>query len=179
MKMLEGEKIRLRAMEPADLDLLYRWENDPEVWTISNTQTPFSKFILQKFIESSPKDIYTEKQLRLMIEDRNTFKTIGIIDLFDFDPFHQRIGVGILISEKERGKGFAREAIRLVKSYVFGILQLHQIYCNIMDDNRISMELFTSEGFVVAGNKRQWIRTAEGFHDEFFLQCFRNNGEHK
>ena len=97
MQLLKGELVALRAMEPTDLELLYRWENDSDVWTISNTRTPFSKYVLKNFIETSSQDIYTAKQLRLMIDENATGETIGIIDLFDFDPFHLRVGVGILI----------------------------------------------------------------------------------
>ena len=49
---LQTEKVRLRAMEPRDVDLLYRWENDPEVWKVSDTMVPFSKFTLQEFIKT-------------------------------------------------------------------------------------------------------------------------------
>jgi diamine N-acetyltransferase len=86
---LKGRIISLRAVEPSDLDLLYQWENNPAVWHLSNTLTPFSKHILKEYIENAKHDIYVTKQLRLMI---NTKKhgTVGCIDLFDFDPTKSR-----------------------------------------------------------------------------------------
>ena len=83
---LQTEHVRLRALEPHDVDLLYRWENDPEVWKVSNTMTPFSKFTLQEFIKTSTTDIYASRQLRLMVEDWKG-NTIGTVDIFDFEPF--------------------------------------------------------------------------------------------
>ena len=173
MQLLKGELVALRAMEPTDLELLYRWENDSDVWTISNTRTPFSKYVLKNFIETSSQDIYTAKQLRLMINEKSTGNTIGIIDLFDFDPFHLRVGVGILIGKEYRQKGYAKESLQLLKEYAFEVLQVQQIFCNIMEDNEVSLSLFAKEGFQVFGNKRKWIRTNDGFKDELILQCFR------
>ena len=173
MQLLKGELVALRAMEPTDLELLYRWENDSDVWTISNTRTPFSKYVLKNFIETSSQDIYTAKQLRLMIDENATGETIGIIDLFDFDPFHLRVGVGILIGKEHRQKGYAKESLQLLKEYAFEVLQVQQVYCNIMEDNEVSLSLFAKEGFQVFGNKRKWIRTNDGFKDELILQCFR------
>lgn len=173
MEILKGNSISLRALEPTDLELLYQWENDPNVWTISNTQTPYSKYMLKKFIEASLQDIYTAKQLRLMMDELDGGKTVGIIDLFDFEPFHQRVGVGILISADSRHKGYAKEGIKLIKSYCFDVLQTEQVYCNILEDNEISLSLFQNEGFVIAGNKRRWIRVKDDFKDEIILQCLR------
>ena len=99
---LEFGKIRFRALEPEDIDLLFEWENDAEIWEISNTFEPFSKYILAKYIKDSQRDIYESKQIRMIIETIDS-KAVGAIDLFDFDPFHFRAGVGILIhDEKDR-----------------------------------------------------------------------------
>lgn len=174
MKALKGELISLRALEPEDLETLYRWENDPEVWTISNTHSPFSRFLLQKFIEVSGQDIYESKQLRLMMDCLKNGDTVGIIDLFEFDPYHNRIGIGILVDKKSRNKGYAGEAIRLARDYAFEILKVHQLFCNIMEDNEISLTLFLKSGFEITGNKKEWVRTENGYRNELILQCIRN-----
>jgi diamine N-acetyltransferase len=168
--MLKGEYIYLRALEPEDIDLLYRWENDTENWLISNTQAPFSRFVLEQYIASAHQDIYSAKQLRLIICDVNN-ATVGSIDLFDFDPANLRAGIGILIADKEnRGKGFAKEALALLVNYCFEVLNLHQLYCNITAGNEQSIALFEKQGFELVGTKKQWIRTSEGFTDELLLQ---------
>jgi diamine N-acetyltransferase len=170
---LKGQHILLRALEPEDIDVLYAWENDPENWGVSNTQTPFSRFVLEQYITTSHVDIYSAKQLRLVICDTDG-KAVGTIDLFDFDPNHLRAGVGILIADKtDRRKGFASEALELLKSYCFEILNLHQIYCNITTDNESSILLFQKHGFQITGIKKQWIRTESGFKDELLLQLIR------
>jgi len=65
---LENKTISLRAPEPEDLDLLYLWENNTEVWQISGTLVPFSRYVLKQYLENAGKDIYEMKQLRLIIQ---------------------------------------------------------------------------------------------------------------
>lgn len=167
---LKGQHIQLRAIEPSDIDVLYQWENDTETWMVSNTQSPFSRFVLEQYITSSHQDIYSVKQLRLIICNEEN-KAIGSIDLFDFDPNHLRAGVGILIAEKaDRKKGYASEALSLLMDYCFSVLNLHQLYCNITIDNEPSILLFQKHGFQITGMKKQWVRDGESFKDELLLQ---------
>jgi diamine N-acetyltransferase len=153
--------------------VLYNWENDEDNWAVSNTQTPFSRFVLEQYIASAHVDIYSTKQLRLMMCEPNK-KAIGTIDLFDFDPNNMRAGVGILIADKsDRRKGFASEALTLLTNYCFEILNLHQIYCNITTDNETSILLFQKHGFQITGIKKQWLRSGSTYKDELLLQLIR------
>ena len=165
------ENIRLRALEPEDLELLYEWENNDAYWPISNTVTPFSRFTLKRYLENSHKNIYETGQLRLMIDHIEDKVTIGTIDIFDFDPFHKRAGVGILIAnESYRRKGLASMSLNCLVEYCFKTLQLHQLYCNILANNSESMELFKKQGFVRAGIKKDWVHSADGYMDEHMFQ---------
>lgn len=171
MKTLEGKNVRLRAPEPEDLEYLYLWENDTDVWQVSNTIVPFSRFTLKKYIETSHLDIYENQQLRFMIDSVADNQTIGTIDLFDFDPYHHRAGVGILIGDPAfRGKGFADDALKVLIHYCFSKLMLHQLYCNIGSTNKQSLQLFERNGFVVVGEKKDWLRTQQGWASEYLLQ---------
>jgi len=170
--MIKNDKIILRALEPADADLLYHWENQMELWPVSNTLTPFSRHKIITYINQTDLDIYQTRQLRLMIDlpDNNKQQTIGMIDLFDFDPYHRRGGIGILIYKPEREKGYAKEAVALFSDYAFNHLGLHQLYCNIREDNIASIKLFESLNFTPIGRKKQWLKTPEGFKDELMYQ---------
>jgi diamine N-acetyltransferase len=170
---MTGKNIALRAVELSDADLIYQWENDPEIWQVSNTITPFSRYVIEQYILNSEQDIFTAKQLRLMIDhvSGKEIRTIGAIDLFDFEPLHRRAGVGILILNRERGHGYASEALELLKTYVFGTLQLHQLYCHITTDNTASLALFKKHGFVICGTRKDWLRLEDGWKEEHILQC--------
>ncbi|MBN1599603.1 MAG: GNAT family N-acetyltransferase [Bacteroidales bacterium] len=173
--MMEKQNLRisLRALEPSDVDILYDWENNCDIWFISSTLRPYSKYILKKYVENSHLDIYETRQLRMMIDliEDNKKRTVGSVDLFDFDPFHLRSGVGILIAEtKDRNRGIATLALIEIINYAFNILKLNQLYCNIAVKNKISLKLFKNMGFIVTGTKKQWLKTNEGYDDEYFLQ---------
>lgn len=86
MLTLTGHTIYLRALEPEDLDFIYALENNETVWEVSNTQTPYSRFLIRQYLENAHQDIYEAKQLRLAICLNETGETIGLIDIFDFDP---------------------------------------------------------------------------------------------
>jgi diamine N-acetyltransferase len=170
---MEYKNIRLRALEPEDLELLYSWENNETYWVYSNTVSPFSRFTLKRYIENSHKSIFETGQLRLMIDHIEDKKTIGTIDLFEFDPFHKRAGIGILIADESyRRKGFAAMSLKCLIQYCFKTLQLHQLYCNILANNTKSIELFKKQGFVEMGRKKDWIQTDNGYLDEYIFQLF-------
>lgn len=172
---MKSDRIKLRALEPKDVDVLFLWENDPEIWKVSNTTAPFSRFVLEQYIANSHQDIYTNKQLRLMIETTDDKKTaIGSIDLFDFDPKNKRAGIGILIEKAYRNNGYAAEALQILIDYAFGVLDMHQLFCNICHDNGVSLKLFKNAGFEIIGLKKEWIKKADGFQDEYLLQRIKN-----
>ncbi len=173
---IKSDSIYLRALEPSDLEVLYSIENDSRIWQISNTNAPYSKEVLSLYLQNAHQDIYTTKQLRLMICMLNTNQPIGTIDLFEFEPMHERVGVGILIFDEFRNKGFGTQSIQLVKEYVFKTLHLNQIYCNISVSNLTSIELFTKNNFVQIGVKKNWNKiSSTQFEDEIMFQCI--NGE--
>ncbi|MDR0384554.1 MAG: GNAT family N-acetyltransferase [Prevotellaceae bacterium] len=176
---LESDTIRLRAVEPSDIDILYLWENDPEIWTVGESITPYSRYELEKYILSEG-DIFANKQLRLMIDCKKNdgYHTVGTIDLFDFNPVHGRAGLGILIYLPEnRKKGYASESLNILIEYAFTVLNLRVLYCNISAGNRTSVRCFEKAGFKKCGIKRSWNNTPNGREDEIMLQLIRKEND--
>ena len=95
---MEDKKIRLRALEPEDLDFLYEIENDESLWEVGGTNEPYSRQVLLDYITTATADIYTDKQVRLIVENEQQ-EAVGIIDLMNFDPRHQRAELGIVIKK--------------------------------------------------------------------------------
>ncbi len=176
---MKGKNILLRALEPTDVDILYKWENDTSIWKISNTFVPFSKFIIEQYIINSHEDIYTTKQLRLMIdltdgEDKEN-KTVGTIDLFEFDPHNKRAGIAILIRKDKRQLGYASEALEILIDYAFNTLNLHQLFCNIDAQNKASLKLFCNFDFKIIGLKKDWTTYNDKWVDVYMLQLLKQN----
>lgn len=175
MQTLQGTSIYLRALEPEDLAFLYAIENDESIWEVSNTITPYSRFLIRQYLENAQQDIFEAKQLRLAICIKGTEEAIGLIDLFDFDPVNRRAGIGIVIkNEIQRGKGYGKEALELLLNFSFYHLQLHQVYANIGIDNSSSIALFTTFGFQKIGIKKDWICRNGQYHDEAVYQLIKN-----
>lgn len=169
---LKGTIIQLRGLEPHDAETLFIWENDRNLWPVSFTQVPFSKFILEEFVNSAHQDIYTNKQLRLMVETTDNKETVGIVDLYEFDPQHARCGIGIYVQDKHRGKGIASDCIKLIKEYCFTTLHLKQVFVHVNQSNVASQGLFEKEGFQKNGLKKCWHKTGiNSYEDVWFLQC--------
>jgi diamine N-acetyltransferase len=162
-----------------DVEVLYKWENDRTIWHLSNTITPLSRFTLEQYVLSAGQDIYSSRQMRMMVDLKNPvngIRTIGSIDLFEFEPAHLRAGVGILIHEGFRGKGYASEALDLLINYTFETLQLHQLFTNISSDNKDSIRLFESKGFQFIGIKKEWNRIRNKWQDESMFQLIHQSG---
>lgn len=158
---LQGKKIVLRSVLPSDADLLYKWENDKTIWQVSGTKKPFTKKEIKNFI-ANQKDIYLDKQLRLMICTNHSpllkgakgVVAVGCVDLFDFDEPNLKAGIGILIDKKHRRKGYASESLSLLIKYSFEILNLRKLVCNISEDNIVSIKLFQKHKFRIIEKKK-------------------------
>lgn len=113
---MSRDKITLRAMEPEDLELLYQIENNRELWDVGRTNVPYSRYALRNYIANSTSDIYTDKQVRLMV-DSSEHGTIGIVDLVNFEPQHNRAEIGIVIQKAFRGQRYATDVLNLIIEY--------------------------------------------------------------
>lgn len=175
MITLQGQHIFLRALEPEDLEFVYAVENDENIWEVSNTQTPYSKFLIRQYLKNAKQDIYEAKQIRLAICKIDTAKAIGLIDLFDFDAKNKRAGIGIIIqNETNRNQGSGKEALDLLVNYAFQKLQLHQVYANIGANNEASLKLFSTFGFQKIGVKKEWNLLNGKYHDELIFQLINS-----
>ncbi|WP_029904584.1 GNAT family N-acetyltransferase [Prevotella sp. 10(H)] len=164
--LLKNSQILLRAVEPEDLDMLYRWENSTALWVHGNTLAPYSKLVLRQYINDALEmDIFQSRQLRLMIDLTEDATTVGTIDLYDIDAHNRRAGIGILIDEAYRKRGLASEALQLMQEYAFGFLYLHQLYAYISVSNVNSIGLFRKSGYKEVGILKDWVQRGDSFED--------------
>lgn len=161
----------LRALEPADTDLLYTWENDRSHWPEGSTVQPWSRDVLSRYC-AGVQDIYTDKQLRLVLTLEG--RAIGLLDFYEFDPRHRRSGIGILIADPTlRGQGLGKKALELGLTYGFDILGLRLAFAQIADSNTTSLHLFEQLGFVRKGLFTGWLEVSGKTIDVHHLQCMR------
>lgn len=168
--MISGEKIVLRAPELTDVQVIYKWENDPSLRIFSRSQVPLSTFAIEQYILSLENNPFRAGEVRFMAETIESKVLIGHVDLFDIDALHRRAGVGILIEEGQRGKGFGKEILNILERWCKNSLNLHQLWCTISTNNVESIHLFTSDGFRQTGKREHWILEGNQWKDELFFQ---------
>jgi diamine N-acetyltransferase len=171
--LLENDIIKLRALEPEDLESLYVWENQAAFWIVGNTRQPYSRFQLKQYILQSDLNLYENLQLRLIIEQKSDSKAVGTVDLFDFDIHNSRIALGLFVDEEFQGMGIAKSALQLIEDYVFNFLKINQLYCHIADSNIASRNMFEKMGYEKNGVLKDWIKGQNGFEDIIVFQRFK------
>lgn len=163
--------LRLRALEPEDLEFLYSIENDAGLWDVGNTNVPYSRYSLNNYLLSCNSDIYADKQMRLVMEDGNG-APVGLLDIFNFDPRHLRAELGIAVEKKVRNHGYGCRAVMLAIDYAKNILHLHQLYAVVDIDNSNSLKIFQETGFVQGARLKDWTFDGKRYHDAILLHFF-------
>ena len=167
--MKDDVKVTLRAMKPEDLDLLYRIENDRELWSLGNTNVPYSRYALHDYMANSTGDIFADKQVRLIIENED-LETVGLADLTNFDPKHLRAEIGLVIEKPMRRQGYATAALTKLHHYARHTLHLHQVFAIVSTDNVATIGLLTRQGYEETARLHQWIFDGADYHDALLFQ---------
>ena len=157
-------KLKYRALEPEDVTMLFKWENDLEINEVSLSKVPFSKYILEQYIAQAHLDIQQAGQYRFVLEVTEG-NAVGCVDLFDYDAIDRRAAIGIIIEKRYRLKGYAAEAITLMKDYAFNRIGMRQLHCSVGVSNEKSLQLFRSAGFTEIGIRKDWSFRNGAFHD--------------
>ena len=155
--LLNANTIYLRPVEPSDANTMLLWENNPENWRVSGTEAPFSLHGILEYINSI-QNFRSSGELRLIICKNETNMPIGTLDLFEANFKHGRAGIGILIADKnERNKGFASEALEIIKRYANDVLEFYNLTANVLENNESSIALFETAGFELVGVRKNWF----------------------
>jgi len=145
--LLKAEYIHLRTLQPTDVGVILKWENNPDNWKVSGTKQAFTQQEITDFVNAEH-NLSLNEQIRYVICLNENSKPIGTIDLFEFDAKTKTVGIGILIAEEEdRNKGYALAALNLITDYCRNERSIVHLFCNIAKDNKTSIRLFEKCGF--------------------------------
>ena len=165
MRLLSSDHITLRPLEPGDVDMILAWENDTATWLTSSTMAPYSRRMIEDYINSYRADIYGERQLCLMITLNRGMKPAGLIDLYDYDPANRRAMVGIYVDTAMRVNHVGHDALELLAAYARHHVGMHQLAALIAGDNAASQALFRSAGYSESARLRDWFVRRDGYSD--------------
>ncbi len=159
----------LRALEPEDIDLIYRWENDPTVWEHSIAHQHYSRHCLTQYLlAATGNDIYATRQLRLIGMAEGG--AIGCADLYDFDPYHLRAGYGLLVDSALRGHGYGTALTTALVNYCRNELRLHLLYSDVAVDNIACLRALQHNGFATVGIRHDWLWSVDHYKDALTLE---------
>lgn len=166
------KNLKLRAIEPEDLDDLYAIENDQRIWGVGVTNVPYSRYLLHEYIGQSTCDIYADRQVRMIVEDIDLGKNVGIVDLIDFDPSHLRAELGLVIKREYRQQGYATSVIEKIVEYSRSVIHLHQLYAIVDYENETAKHLFQETGFNITSELKDWLYDGKKYRKAVVLQLF-------
>ncbi|MDP4578850.1 MAG: GNAT family N-acetyltransferase [Schleiferiaceae bacterium] len=163
--------LSLRALEPEDLDLLVRWEADHA--DAGLRVAPYSRAVLSRYLEESHRDFWDAGQVRFVLCDP-TGRAVGLFDLFNAQPVHQRAEVALLVDPSVRKQGLGKSGLLLVEQWAFGRAGLRSIYAEVFTDNAPALRVFASSGYQSAGVLKAWYRVGREFRDTELFQRLRS-----
>lgn len=163
--MTYSSSLRLRAIEPDDIELLYTIENDMSLWQHGDTTVPYSRESLRQYLLECTNDIWTDRQVRLVMETTHNGEAVGLADLFNFDPKHQRAEIGLVVLPQHQGKGYSAlaldELIRLARQW-----HLHQLTATIGVNNAYATKLFIKSDFKPSAHLLDWLLLPDGTYTD-------------
>lgn len=161
--------VRLRAIEPEDLDLLYRIENDVKLWNVGTSNVPYSRYTLHDYVANATNDIYADGQVRMMVENE-AGETVGIVDLVNFDPSNCRAEVGLIILDAFRRRGLGGSTLNKIADYALKVLHLHQLFAFVDCKNEASVNLFLHSGYHESTRIKDWLYDGREYRDAVMMQ---------
>ena len=166
--------IYLRKLTIDDFDYLNSVENDKSFWKYSFQNQHYSNDELIQFIYDSQLPIEQTKQIRFVICKTETDEQLGFVDLFEIDFTKSQAGISILISDTQnRTRGYGKLSIKQIIKYASEDLNIKNLYCNISNDNTLSINFFKSVGFKeISKNSNLYVSSTDINYESIIqLQC--------
>lgn len=164
---LQQDAVRLRALEPEDLELVYQMENDTTMWLHGCNTVPFSRFTIRQYLADNRNDLYQDGQLRLVIERDGV--GVGLLDLCNLDIRNRRAEVSIALLAPHRHQGTGVIALHLLADYARSLGMLHSLYAIVAQSNQPAQHLFASAGYTQQGHLIQWLATPDQTYADAIL----------
>jgi RimJ/RimL family protein N-acetyltransferase len=171
--MLEGEVVRLRAVERGDLPTIIKWINDPQVTEFLQFEPPMSL----EDEEAWYAHMLKSRDKAFAIETRDG-RLIGDIGLIGLDWRNRKTDIGIMIGEKEAwSQGHGTDAITVLLRYLFEELNLNRVALYVDITNYHAMRCYDRCGFQCEGVIRQHRFKNGRYVDSALMSILRQDWE--
>lgn len=161
----QGERVRLRAMEPSDWEAYDAWNrDDDQARRVSVVPFPQSQESVRRFAERTATESAQGDNFRWVIANLDG-EVVGDLTTYGCYPRHGTFGYGVSIAAAHRGKGYATEAISIVLRYYFEELRYQKVSAVVYSFNEPSIRLHERLGFQREGRQRRMIFTQGQYFD--------------
>ncbi len=169
---LTGEKVVLGPSTGEAIEAIHRWENDAEVCYFSGDPLrPRSLESIQAEYEQRTRGDARDSVVFLIYE-RATDRLIGQADLRHIDGLQRTAEFGIMLGEKDCwGKGYGTEATRLMLTYAFSVVGLHNVLLDTYSYNERAIRAYLRAGFREIGRRRQAKQAGQHIYDVVYMDC--------
>ena len=132
---LIGDKLYLRPLEKTDINGNYvSWLNDAEICQFNSHH--FFQYSKEKAEDYIAKVNRSSSEIVLAIVCKENDLHIGNISLQNINLLSRNAELAILLGDKNYwGKGYSKEASKILVNHGFTELNLHRIYCGTSADN--------------------------------------------
>jgi [ribosomal protein S5]-alanine N-acetyltransferase len=166
---LHGPRITLRSIEPSDSGALFELFGDPTVtrfWGFATLRDPSD---VEELLRSIHEGAASGTLLQWGIVSNDGGPLIGTVTLAAVDRDHRRAELGVALRPASEGRGYAREAARIVLDYGFNELALHRVVADVDPRNVSSIRLLERLGFRYEGRLREhYFQSGEWQDGEMF-----------
>jgi len=173
--MLQGKRLRLRALEFSDGEQLRTWRNDPEIADKFFSQDSISSIKQATWMEMIVnRSTGFEWMIELKDDKRMEYMVVGTLGIenIDYRNSHAEY-VRHIIDKAHRRNGYAYEAEILLLQYAFNYLNLNKIYCKAFCDNNEVIKLHQKTGFKEVGVWKEHIFRNGSYRDVLLLEVLR------
>lgn len=160
----ENTALKLRAVEPSDVDFMAECEADVQASQWSDYQAPLSRHQLLQYALTYDADPFQAGQLRLIAENSDG-ERIGILDFYDISQRDGKAYVGLTVHPSFRGKHLGGQILKVARDFASSRLGLNQILAKVATVNSIASSLFEKEGYRRIAVLPQWHRLGNTYHD--------------
>ncbi|UCB51702.1 MAG: GNAT family N-acetyltransferase [Candidatus Zixiibacteriota bacterium] len=171
--MIEGKKVRIRAIEKTDIDEIMKWVNDREVMDNLIMRYPVSRYQEEKWIEKALDDPNPRNKVFALETKDGVY--LGGIGLHRIDWENRSAEVGIVIGNKEYwNKGYGSDSMMTLLEFAFDRMNLHRVYLKVYDFNLRGIKSYEKCGFRREGVLRHDLYVNGEYHDSIIMGILRD-----
>lgn len=153
---LDTARLIIRKYTIDDVDDYFIFASDPKVtkylrWG-PHPRKSFTSDHINEVLQKYESDFDTPWG----IENKKTNRIIGTIHAMDFDSFHRKVSLGIVIAREFWGNGYAKETLKSVFNFCFVDFNINRIETYVVSENQRAVDLMQNAGMVCEGVLRQY-----------------------